>query len=548
MRIFFASIFLCAWSFSLQGIGPVTPVTSEVTVYRSGAKISSVATVKVPAGTSEVIFENLPPGFNNNSLQVKIAGNARLNSAVFQLKDPVPAPENPRARVIRDSLVLLGDVLALNKEENNVLADESQMLQKNSVRVGISAPGQPGTLSVAELRELANYYRQRQTEIKQLQQQLVVQQRDIQKEYARLQAELKRLYPNTGNTTGEIVLKIDATGAQILEITCIYLVDNAAWTPVYDLRSAGLNTPLQLTYKASIRNGTGFDWKGVQLHLSSAQPMANNDRPVLNPVFVDFRPVVYYQQPMKQANDALNVYQMEQVATAPAAPPPPPYPGDDNGMAPSGSIGDTEAGDLSTFDLATPQDIPSDGEEHIVTVDKKDMPASYEYHTVPKIEPTVFLLAKVADYGQYNLLPGNANIFFQETYVGQTWVDPQTTADTLLLSLGRDEQLTVKRVQPKEFKERRKIFGSKVRDTYLFEITVKNNKSLSVDVTVLDQVPVSKQKDIEVSLQDRGGAQYNAEFGKLEWQISVPAGQSKKVRFSYTVEYPKDKAVRYFKS
>ena len=545
MRIILSSLLLAGCAVVLQAGNPVTPKTVEVTVYRSGAKITSTATVKVPTGASEVIFENLSPYFNGNSLQVKIKGDARLNGAVFQLKNPAPAPENPRARTIRDSLTLLGDALVVNDQENKVLEDEIRMLQKNSERVGISATGQPGSLSVTELKELANFYRERMLEIRDRQQKLSLVQRGVKTVYERMQAELKRLQPNTGNQTGEITLKIDANTAQNLEISCTYLVSNAGWTPLYDLRSAGLDKPLQLTYKANVRNSTGFDWKSVALHLSSAQPLTNNNRPILNPVYVDFRPMAYYQDQKAAASG--NVYQMEQVVTADPntyeehiglAPGQPPVP----------EIASPEESELlSVFDLPTPQDILADGKDNIVTVEETEIPAAYEYHAVPKVEPAVFLLAKISDYGQYNLLPGQANIFFQDTYVGQTWVNPQTTADTLLLSLGRDEQLTIKRVQPKDFTERRKIFGSKIRETYLYEISIKNNKPKSVTVELIDQIPISKQKDIVVELEDRGGAKVSAEFGKLEWSVEVPAGQTKKIRFSYSVEYPKDKGVGYFK-
>jgi uncharacterized protein (TIGR02231 family) len=204
-----------------------------------------------------------------------------------------------------------------------------------------------------------------------------------------------------------------------------------------------------------------------------------------------------------------------------------------------------DAGDelIASFDLSKPQTILADGQENVVTVDEQDMPAQYEYHAVPKLDPAVFLLAKITDYGKYNLLPGTANIFYQDTYIGQTFVNPQTVADTMLISLGRDEQITIKRVQPKDFTERRKIFNSSIRETYTYEIAVKNNKSIPIQIEILDQVPVSKQKDIEVTLEERDGAEYNETFGKIKWDIQVPANQSKRVRFTYSIKYPKDKVV-----
>ena len=510
-----------------------TPVISEVTVYRSGAKISSVATVKVPAGKSEVIFDNLSPSFNGNSLQVKIKGSATLVSAVFRLKTPGPAPENPRVITLRDSLTGLGDENERIRDERNVLGKEIELLDVNTKRVGTTLPGQTTSLTTSELKELGAFYRQRLLEIKARLLELTIKERKINDLYKKMQDALALLSPNTGNQTGEIALKIDAPAGQSLEITCIYLITQAGWTPLYDLRSEGLNKPLRLVYKANVFNQSGFDWKNINLHLSSATPMANNNRPIMTPVFADFRPLTVYNE---QNRPEMNTYQMR-----------------DN-MRASGSIGEqpvedvdvnpaTENDFLTAFDLSKPQDILADGKENIITVDEQDIPVTYEYHTVPKLEASVFLLAKVTDYGKYNLLPGMANLFFQETFVGQSFVNTQITSDTLILSLGRDDQMTVKRVKPQDFTDRKKIFDKYIKETYTYEISIKNNKSVPVQVNVLDQIPVSKQEDIKVELEDKGGARYNEEYGKMEWNIDIPPGQNKKVRFTYTLKYPKDKPV-----
>lgn len=522
----------------------VTPVISEVTVYRSGAKLSSTATVRIPAGNSEVVFENLSPYFNANSLQVKIAGGATLVSAIFQMKTPGPGPENPRAPVLRDSLVLLGDEFTRIRDERDVLNSESTLITSKMNQIGSTTPGTPTTqtLSVTELRELSTFYRQRLLEIKDRLLQLVIKERKTNEIYKKMQETLKQLQPNVGNQTGEIVLKIESASAQSAEITCTYLVTQASWTPLYDLRSQGLDKALQLVYKANVRNLSGFDWKAVRLHLSTANPLVNNDRPILSPIFVDFRPL-YVQQQKNDLSRELNVYNMAQVAAAPGAARDRAEADEMEDVVFSTTTSNND--DLVTnFDLTKPQDILANGRDNVVTVDEQDIPAEYEYHAVPKLQAAVFLLAKITDYGKYNLLPGAANIFYQDTYIGQTTINPQTVSDTMLISLGRDEQITIKRMQPKDFTERKKIFNSSIRETYAYEIAIKNNKSIPIKLEILDQLPVSKQKEIEVSLDEKDGAEYNEDFGKLKWLLTIPANQSKRVRFSYSVKYPKDKPVQ----
>lgn len=563
MRIAPFSLFLpvmCMLAFSLffpQNLAAdnrVTPTIAEVTVYRSGAKISSVATLKIPAGKSEVYFEQLSPYFNPNSLQVKIKGGATLVAATFQLKTPGPAPENPRAPILRDSLVLIGDGFTRIRDEREVLGQEQAMIQRKMDQIGTTTdgPNSARTLTVAELRELSAFYRQRLLEIKERLLDLVIQERKANEQYQKIHQNLQKIQPNTGNNTGEICLKLESTSAQTVEIICTYLVTQAGWSPLYDLRSAGFDQPLRLIYKANVRNLTGFDWKGVKLQLSTANPLANNDRPIMTPVFVDFRPVYSYQQQLDGKQKDMNTYNMMQ-APASAVTRDMARRADDESevleeiVVFQPPVPESSDDLITNFDLPKPQDILANGQDNIVTVDEQDMTAKYEYHTVPKIDPAVFLLAKVTEYGRFNLLPGTANIFYQDTYVGQTTVNPQTVSDTLLLSLGRDEQLTVKRVQPKDFTERKKVFSNTTKETFSYEIAIKNNKSIPVKVEILDQIPVSRQKEIVVELEERGGATHNAAFGKLKWEVEIPANQTKRVQFTYSVKYPKDKAVGTFR-
>ncbi|HLP95883.1 MAG TPA: DUF4139 domain-containing protein [Saprospiraceae bacterium] len=539
VRFCLASVLLFQGFLALATDHRLSPQVQEVTVYRSGAKVSSVGSVKVSSGKSKVIFENLSPWFDPNSLQVRIKGSASLLSAVFQIKTPAPIPENPRAPVLRDSLLWLSDDMVRIRDERDVLDAEKVLIDRKMDQVGTGSdgPNHHISLTVAELRELSAFYRQRLGEIRERLLQLTIRERKLNELYLKLQQELQRIQPNASNNTGEIVLQIETDAPQQLEIICNYLVSQAGWTPLYDLRSEGMEKPLRLLYKAKVFNGSGFDWKGVRMKLSTANPLANNDRPILTPIYVNYR--IYAAIPESNVEkDAL--YNMMQVPSAPIA-------RDlerSTGSADDGEIVEIFAPDntdelMANFDVKKPQDVLSDGQENIVELEEMDIPAAYEYHAVPKLDPAIYLLAKITDYGRYNLLPGIANVFYQDTYIGQTSINPQTVADTMLLSLGRDEQITIKRVQPKELTERKKIFSNTVKETYTYEIVVKNNKSLPVRVEILDQIPVSRQKDIVVELEDKDGAEYQEEFGKLKWELEVPANQNKRIRFTYTVKYPK---------
>ena len=165
---------------------------------------------------------------------------------------------------------------------------------------------------------------------------------------------------------------------------------------------------------------------------------------------------------------------------------------------------------------------------------------AYEYHIVPKMDKGAFLLAKISNYGKYNLLSGTANIFFEGVYLGQSYIDASVTTDTLLLSLGRDEKIAVRREKIKSIK---KEFGSFIKENITFEISIRNNKSQNIEITLLDQIPVSKNKDLEVKLIESTSAFHNETYGSLRWIKNVKADETVKILFEYEVRYPKEKVV-----
>jgi uncharacterized protein (TIGR02231 family) len=194
------------------------------------------------------------------------------------------------------------------------------------------------------------------------------------------------------------------------------------------------------------------------------------------------------------------------------------------------------------YPLTMRQTIPSNGKEYVISLQEYQVPAIYKYHTVPKLDCGVYLLAKITDYGKYNLLPGQASIFFGDTFIGQVAINPQTTADTLLLSLGRDERIVVKRNRL-NVKSSKSILNGAQKDVYEYEIVVRNNKSVAIDIEVLDQVPLTRRKEIEVELLEYAGADYDKEYGKLLWTMRIQPNMSKSVRLKYTVKYPEGKVV-----
>lgn len=195
-----------------------------------------------------------------------------------------------------------------------------------------------------------------------------------------------------------------------------------------------------------------------------------------------------------------------------------------------------------SFDIDMPYDVPTNGKEQTATLQNVDVPTMYQHYAVPTLDKDAYLLAQIPDWEKLNLLPGDANIILEGTYVGKSFIDPNSTQDTLNLTLGRDKRIVVKREKLIDFSSV-KFLGSNKLQKFTYEITVKNNKSEAADILLKDQFPLSTNKEIEVELLESSDAEINKDLGILNWKIALAPGEVKKIRFAYSVKYPKDKTL-----
>ena len=199
--------------------------------------------------------------------------------------------------------------------------------------------------------------------------------------------------------------------------------------------------------------------------------------------------------------------------------------------------------DLS-FDIDIPYDIPSNGKEQSAVLQTLDVNTLYQHYSIPKIDKDAYLVAQIPQWSKLNLLAGEANIILEGTYVGKSFIDPNSISDTLSLTMGRDKRVSIKREKILDFSSV-KFLGNNKLQKFTYEITIKNNKKENIELILKDQFPLSTTKEIEVELIESNSADVNTDTGILNWKINLAGSESKKVRFTYTVKYPKDKVLNW---
>lgn len=194
------------------------------------------------------------------------------------------------------------------------------------------------------------------------------------------------------------------------------------------------------------------------------------------------------------------------------------------------------------FDIATAYTIPSDGKPYAVNIKEMEVPAAYEYHAAPKLDLSAYLLAGITDWEKLNLLEGETSIYFEGTYLGKSLLNLQTASDTLFVSLGKDKGIVINRTLQKAF-SKSQYLGSNQVTTRNWEISVRNNKREPVRILLEDQLPISLQREIEISKTEYPGAKLDETTQKVTWDLNIAAKEEQKMKLQYAVRYPKDRVV-----
>jgi uncharacterized protein (TIGR02231 family) len=194
------------------------------------------------------------------------------------------------------------------------------------------------------------------------------------------------------------------------------------------------------------------------------------------------------------------------------------------------------------FSLQIPYTIPSGSKSTSIDMTGFTLPAEFIYKSIPRLDPEAFLVAKVHNWEQYDLLNGEANLYFENTFVGKAFIDTRSVTDTLEVSMGRDMGVVLKREKRKEFTSHRFIGNNKV-ESRSWEVSVRNNKRESILIEVTDQVPVSQHRDIQVDVQELSGGKLDRDRGFVTWTLKLEPGESKNLVLTYSVRYPRDRVV-----
>jgi uncharacterized protein (TIGR02231 family) len=505
----------------------------HVTVYPDRAQVSHETTTDLPAGNTILKLTGLSPYIDAQSIQVKGYGDFIIlsvnqrNNYLENLED-LPEVKSIRSQIEALQLKVEDETAAITvlKEKEAFLVANRGILVKET------------TFSVEQLKNVMELYTNNMDQVTNsiLKKNRLI--KDYQKQIAALQKQISDKFGKQQLPSGEILVSVSCEKPVSGKLTFSYVVSNAGWYPSYDIRVDNITKPVTIFYKANVFQNTGVTWKDVKLSFSNATPWVAGDVPELNPWFVDY----YYPEPplmirgtasgVKRANKV----EVSEMAVSDAAI-------EEKVMEAAPVAVEKQIGETTvTFDITTPYTIASDGKVQTIEIQRTTTPADYKYVTVPKLSPMAYLTGNITDWAEQNLIGGEATLYFENTFVGKSYLNVNQLKDTLTVSLGTDNSILVKREKRQDFTSRR-VLGSNKTETYSFLITIRNNKPNPVKITVNDQIPISSNSGIEVNAVELSGGKHNSQTGGINWDLEIKPQETRQLILTYSVKYPKDKTI-----
>jgi uncharacterized protein (TIGR02231 family) len=518
-----------------------------VTVYADKALVSRRGVISLTGQERELVITALPM-IETESVRVSGAGEVAVRLLGVS-SDRIFTTEPIAERVAQYHR----QIQQIEAEKRHLQAQVDALALQSSFIAGLREKTEDPfaqslarkNLSLSETLDFLNFLGSQYSEYAIASGECKSQQQELDKQLQVLYASLQKIQTPHPKESVSLIVAVEPAGAGEFELEVSYLVNSASWNPLYDLRVSSSSDTVHLSYLAEITQKTGEDWINVDITLSTAKPGLGTLPPKLQPWYIDI------PRPPAQLMTTRRVRQRA-MSLPPAA------------MAMAGTAEDNEdeiekeedliaaetvvaeiskQGSVVSFKLSGGGNIPTDGTPHKTTIFHDDYPCSFDYIAMPRLVSFAYLQAHVKNsVNGATLLPGKANIFRDNIFVGTTQLDNIAPGQEFKLNLGIDQGLKIER----ELVERqvdKKLISNQRRITYSYRLIITNLLNSEANLKLTEQLPVSRNEQIKVRLIRSNPQIQLGEMGILEWLLTLAAQERREIYYQFTVEHPPELTV-----
>lgn len=495
-------------------ITPSSSRLSAVTVYPGGATVTRLVDISVPAGRHDITLADLPAAIDTGSLTISLSGpDGLMLGAIGTDRVPVAQVVSPREKELTEQLEKAATDLKVLEAKRNVLSAKLRFIEGRGQNEAVDRA------SMEFLWGLLNTDAEKLSTATVAQDKLVA---DAREEVDRLQRALDEIRTGKRDQT---IASIDVTARQAAtaRLTVQYFVHNASWQPRYIAR---LNTDarnIDLTRSAVVRQNSGEDWQNVDLTLSTAAPRRQAGPPPLSTWWIAAQP------PTMKARSLSKMATAEMADAQMAAAPPP--------MA--AQLIETPF--TAAFAVTGASSVASNNSEQDVPLDRHSLSTKLAVTVHARRDPTAYLTARTVLPADLHFLPGAVTLYRDGTLVGRDhW--RQTGAQEQTFSFGEDRRVRVDRRLLADREGDKGFFNREDRLERRYAISLTSDHADAVPVEVVEQLPVSRDEDVKVSLLKDSTAGYEREDnpvpGTVRWSFDLKPSETRDILFAYGVTYP----------
>lgn len=512
-----------------------TTITA-VTVYPDRARVTRKGSLHLESGLHHLQISGLPVQINAESVRASARSHASARLYGVQLERAFfTQATTEQIRSLEAQVEAVQDDIAALDAQAELLKAARLNLEKLAGQTDTYAMAlASGEMSVEAQIALFEGLRQKSANLNADLQASARSRRELERQLQKLKSELElyRGAPRRESFTAQVEVEMLEAGE--LEISLSYVVSGAGWQPLYDLRLIeDLAPSLEVGYLAQVTQRTGEAWENIALTLSTARPALSGRLPDLAPWYIYPRPVL---PPMPEPRPRSAPMAMKAPAVDAVGAPPEMMQAFRPAEEVTASV--DSSGAAVTYGIGGSTNIPADGGPHKVTVARFRLPPRLDYAATPKLGEAVYRRAKLENSSSYTFLPGAANLFAGEEFIGATRIDLTAPGGELELFLGVDDRIKVERKLVRREVDK-KFIGGKGRLRVGYEIKLENALESAASLHLEDQIPVSRNEEVKVKLESTEPQPKEiSELGILAWDLTLAAHEKRTLRFDFSVEYP----------
>ena len=462
---------------------------NEVTVYHSGALVSRTSNQRLETGMQEIVLKNISSKLVLSTITINNKEVTILNKSIIK---------------------------KLTKEQFNQLEDERNALLNQLALLEVKYNESNFVNEVADLEKMLDFYSKKIMELKK------------QLRFVDLSiAEAKTLEEVKLNNENAAILKLLVSVEKTLnsDLEIEYITGGIGWSPFYEINvQSSSEKEIQVKYLARIMSQTGENWDNVVVHLSSSFPLSSpRSLPAAEEPWTLTSRSKYTNQ-NNNTNFAQEQIQQQQV------------------ISKLEGVEYQEISIPSYLKLRTLKgtySIKSNSTVFSFPIMTVKLPATYYFYGFPSIDTEVYLVSEIIGWDTLGFVDGIANITYNKNNIGKTVLKFSEFSDTLLLPVGKDNSIFMKRkeIADQKYAKEPTNFNKKKKITYAYEYTLKNNNSFPVVFELKEQFPISQSKSAEVTLDKTTDGAVDYEAGEITWAIEIKPGELFKKELIYTVVF-----------